>query len=265
MADSDSVIERTRVSVKVVTRESILAYVPQLMLAHASEHELAQLPSNFLAHVPENVFAHLPPDFVDTLREDPAERVMVEGFEMEPQCHLNWCWAAVAQAVADYYEPNKDWTQKAVAKLMMPEYTYEAECYYLGDVKNESKLPYNTQQLLKAALRKVECFHHSHNPPYKPAPLLAVQQWIDGDSNDPKRRRPVCVRIEWRESGGGHFVVIDGYSRGTTSLHVSDPWGPRSLDIDHDKLAHHYKTFDSDIEGDWTDTMYTKHPTTPEP
>jgi hypothetical protein len=262
MADAESVIDRTRVSVDIVTKDSVLAHVPQDIFAQMHGDVLAQLPSDFLAHVPGDVFAHLPPNFLDTLRAAPAEWIRVNGFKMETQCHINWCWAAVAQSIINYYEPNKGWTQTDIAKLMMPGYTYEAECYKGGLAEDDLDLPYNKGQILEIALSKVECYHHSQNPPDKEAPLQAVQQWINGEMRG--MRRPVCVRIRWPNLNG-HFVVIDAYCRGTNLLHVSDPWGPQFKEISHDDMSHHYTTFDSPVEGSWTDTMYTKHPKTPEP
>jgi predicted double-glycine peptidase len=54
-----------------------------------------------------------------------------------------------------------------------------------------------------------------------------VQQEIDGG-------RPVGVRIQWKNDGDGHFVVLSGYGslNDNEIVNVEDPWyGPSTYPI----------------------------------
>ena len=57
-----------------------------------------------------------------------------------------------------------------------------------------------------------------------PAPFALIQREIDAG-------RPVCVLIRWKNGGGGHFILIEGYSvspRGVAAVWVRNPLSPGS-------------------------------------
>ena len=192
-----------------------------------------------------------------------SEWIIVDNFSMERQCHTRWCWTAVAEAVARCYIPSKNLTQRDIAKLLMPRAKFEEPCYRIDDcdLEYDNCLDYNTPNLLMSALLLIDCYGKASPIPDKPAPLQDVQQWIDGDD---RGRRAVCVRILWPD-GDAHFVTITGYDRGSTLLHVLDPWGPRARNISYYELATHYTSVDTrfadeTMEGKWVDTLFTARP-----
>jgi hypothetical protein len=74
--------------------------------------------------------------------------------------------------------------------------------------------------------------------------------------------QPLGVRVQWtrgKARGGGHFVVITGWSLGADGagfLLVQDPWGPATELLRTDELAGRYGT---DL-GEWTHSYFTVPP-----
>ena len=192
-------------------------------------------------------------------------RILVDDFEVKRQCHTRWCWAAVAEAVAHCYYPKTGCTQRLIAKNYIDKiekdnkYTYGNPCFGESptEVEQDNQLPYNVVGALVVVLYDLGCLDRMDPIVDGPADLKEVQKWIE---NDGKQRRIVCIRIEWPNHGGAHFVAIDGYRPGTEDLHVCDPWGPVELDISYKELSEHYTKND----GDWVTTLYTKRPERPE-
>jgi hypothetical protein len=167
--------------------------------------------------------------------------IMLDHFEMNVQCHSNWCWAAVGEAVARFYNPNTDCTQRAIAKLQLgPKFGYDAAC------GSDDGLPSNIPETLQSVLNQFDC-DGGGDIPGRPAPLEKVQQQIEN-------HRPVCVRVRWAD-GTGHFVVITGFVPGTERLYVEDPLGPNPHEVSYSVLSKGYKTLH---DGEWVDTYYTK-------
>jgi len=177
-----------------------------------------------------------------------SDWVMLDGFSMERQCHTNWCWAAVGEAVARFYDLGTAHTQRDIAKLEMPEFDYREDCYLVGQENEDELLPYNVPRILMCVLLRIGCYDHGCDPDV-PASLSDVQAWIDGDHLG---RRAVCIRVKW-PNGDAHFLTIDGYRRGTNWLHIWDSESGEAKEIRYDDLVSGYK----DI-GQWVDTLYTK-------
>ena len=137
-----------------------------------------------------------------------------------PQQQLNWCWAAVAQTVAHYFFPLTPLTQCRIASKYLNQGNSCCEdgsgdaCDQVAD--------------LNAVLDKLnESLHPKmHKTAYARALTFdEVRAAIDSAA-------PICVRIEW-SGGGGHFVMITGYSISGTEprfwLDVSDPFFPDTV------------------------------------
>ena len=85
-------------------------------------------------------------------------------------------------------------------------------------------------------------------PLTKPLEFDALRQQID-------QKLPVCVRIEWPD-GGGHFVVISGYSitpLGKQMVIVKDPWYVDSV-LAFEELRSDYLL----AGGTWSDSFLVK-------
>jgi hypothetical protein len=154
---------------------------------------------------------------------------MPTQFPIQPQEQSEWCWAAVAQSLDQYFNPNLKRTQCQIATLLFS----PTKCC---DDAEKCNLP----KKLIDVLRKINRFRST-----SPRALLfeEVTPELDGG-------RPVCARIKWND-GGAHFVVITGYEvlqSGARHLEVADPFYPSAI-LDYDEFANNYHG-----DGVWTDT-----------
>jgi len=152
-------------------------------------------------------------------------------FAMQPQQQTEWCWAAVSVSVSFYYSSASTWTQCSLANDELGQTT----CCLNG-----STVACNQPWYLDRALTRT-----SHLKAFAPGSILVakVKAEIDAD-------RPLGVRIGW-SNGGGHFVVIDGYSN-SDLLDIQDPfWGSSTID---------YTLFLSSYQGSgsWTHSYWTQ-------
>ena len=125
---------------------------------------------------------------------------------MQMQEQDNWCWAAVAVSVAQFYSSTTPWTQQCdvasreLAKMCCP-----------AGVNAACDVPW----YLDNALTRVGHFSTWTNGP---GTLGDIQGEIDNG-------RPLGARIEW-SNHGGHFVVVSGYSLSSLAgdlITVEDP------------------------------------------
>jgi Papain-like cysteine protease AvrRpt2 len=159
---------------------------------------------------------------------------MAKDLLIEPrQLQTNWCWAAVASTLAGYFV--RPISQCEVASTIVGNGVNccngnEAECNQPQDLDN-------VLDRLNAMLPKpMEKTAFS-----RPMRFNEVQDAIDAGV-------PVCVRIEWI-GGGGHFVMITGYSISESNLgwiDVCDPLFPDST-LPFEFFASHYM-----LMGHWT-------------
>jgi Papain-like cysteine protease AvrRpt2 len=155
-------------------------------------------------------------------------------FEMQPQQHSNWCWAAVATSVAHFYNRNSKWTQCRVANRNLGK---KGCCEGLGRKCNKIG---HLQDSLKLV-------GHSEPPRFIEGkiPFRRAQHEINA-------RRPVGVRTQWRGSEIGHYIAIVGYHSGLKMLTVEDPtYGTSHV---------HYRVFCRDYRGSgkWTRSYCTR-------
>ncbi|WP_428659162.1 C39 family peptidase [Reyranella sp.] len=163
-------------------------------------------------------------------------------FIMQHEEQYNWCWAAVAASVGDYFTQAGTWKQCAVANL---ELRRNDCCAAGGDG------PCNIYGYLASALNRVHCLQN-----------WAIGQRVAFDVvvGEIDGGRPVCVRVAWR-GGGAHFVAITGYSDpDPTIAHVlvQDPLF-QYHDIAWSDFLDYYKPTGLH-QGYWTDTYRTRAP-----
>lgn len=173
-------------------------------------------------------------------------------FDMQPQCHSSWCWAAVAASVSNFYrKPRSHLSQCHLANVeLQRDDCCSVDCH-VDDV--EFNLPHTLP------LNRVGC----------------LEEWVRDERATRARLqqelaagRPVCVRILWSGgnaggdlqpvlgAAGAHFVTIVGYQPGADKLAIEDPWLGPTPEISYDQFCAQY----TDARGEWADTYYTKAP-----
>lgn len=164
------------------------------------------------------------------------------GFEMEPQCHSNWCWAAVAASVAAYYDQGTYMRQCEIADLELKRKDCcQSRC-------GAALLDFNVTNVFASPLNRVDCFRRLAR--FKKATPSEVRQELEAG-------KPICVRTVWPE-GGAHFLTIVGCwydPEGTPMLALDDPFWGRS-EYSYDRFSKHYQL----LGGKWNDTYYTRSP-----
>jgi len=154
-----------------------------------------------------------------------------------------WCWAAVAASVQQYFEPasepDLELKQCQIASSVLQ--VAEHRCCRNPEL-------YNQPNELETALKTIHKWRNTLDSDSSTGATGAltfeqVQREID-------RGRPVCAGITW-DSGGAHFVVVRGYrvlASGAHQLYIADPENPSNL-VDIDEFTAAYFG-----EGKWTET-----------
>ncbi len=155
------------------------------------------------------------------------------GFNMQAQTQTNWCWAATATSVSHFYWSTSTWTQCKVAS---------GELNRTDCCNSPVPSPCNVPWYLDRALSRTNNYVSMTGQ----ASFSTVKAEIDAG-------KPVGARVGW-SGGGGHFMVIYGYSKvGTTEyFDIDDPIYGKS----HITVA----DFSSNYQGSgtWTHTYFTK-------
>jgi Papain-like cysteine protease AvrRpt2 len=160
---------------------------------------------------------------------------ILNGLEMDRPCYTEWCWAAVASAIAGFYPPHPRITQCSIANSQIP----NNNCQTKGGSKR-----CNIPQPLEGPLCIVGHLDQKIPNPTNPSQIISKTE----------SSQPICVRIGW-EGRSGHYVVIKGYV-GTDPenmyLVISDPA--------YGECITPYKIFKCQYKslGSWTDTYFTK-------
>src|SRR3954470_17398995 len=154
-------------------------------------------------------------------------------FHLEPQLQDNWCWAAVASAIATFSGDPRHMNQCDVAAALFPGRT----CCGNPDACDE-------QASLGDALTRVQHLAQKVRSPVS----------YDTVCTEIAAGRPLCVRV--RSGGVGHFVVVSGFADGDTDqrLSVDDPKPARGrVNVPYDALLTNY--FGSGV---WTHTYFVR-------
>lgn len=164
----------------------------------------------------------------------PKNQLSILDLRLQPQKLSNWCWAAIAASLSQYYG-TKGWQQEAISSHILgfncsnfqQDKSIEAHC--------------NQYAMLDQALKLVGCY--SHWSPSRPS-FERIKQEID-------RGHPLCVRVEWY-GGGFHYLVLMGYYHETKEIYVDDSLYGLSVQ-NFAEFPHNYRG----IGGMWRETFWT--------
>ncbi|MFL6464693.1 MAG: C39 family peptidase [Bryobacteraceae bacterium] len=144
---------------------------------------------------------------------------MANSFQIETQEQRNWCWAAVAATVANYFFPGQAIEQCAVATGVQ----YAQGVPNTNCCPNGSTSVCDIPEALEDALNTVNNLlgksltHHASDTYLD---FKIIRQKIDAGL-------PICARIRWYGEGErGHFVMIIGYSESPSAgqwVDIADP------------------------------------------
>ncbi|SEK84164.1 Papain-like cysteine protease AvrRpt2 [Nitrosovibrio tenuis] len=155
------------------------------------------------------------------------------AFNMQMQTQSNWCWAATSTSVSHFYWFWSTWSQCRMANGELG----HSDCCN-SPVPSACNVPW----YLDKALTRTNNFVSITGQ-------VSFQQVRD----EINAGRPVGARIGWN-GGGGHFMVIYGYSRffGMEYFDIDDPiYGKTHLAVSD--FASNYQG-----SGTWTHTYFTK-------
>lgn len=151
------------------------------------------------------------------------------------QLRSRWCWAAIASAVATYYQ-TMSIGQHQIADSLLSDPDAKN-----GRYTNEDLLEKNVNFKLDVALKHVKCF--SHWTIGKP-----VFERIQFEIN---QGRPLGVRLEWFK-GGAHYILVNGYNDQDKCIMIQDPLhGPGVFGF------HRFPENYRESGAVWTETFFT--------
>jgi Papain-like cysteine protease AvrRpt2 len=156
------------------------------------------------------------------------------AFNMQMQTESNWCWAATSTSVSHFYWWWSTWTQCRVANGELG----HSDCCN-SPVPSACNVPW----YLDKALTRTNNF----------VSIMGGQASFQQIKSEIDAGRPVGARIGWN-GGGGHFMVIYGYSRifNFEYFDIDDPiYGKGHLSVSD--FADNYQG-----SGTWTHTYFTK-------
>lgn len=168
-------------------------------------------------------------------------------FTMQPQEESDWCWAAVAVSVNDYFAKRAtQWTQATLATKVV-----EADLGLPPNSLDCSKSPLqkkcNRPEGLDDALRIAGNLSDIGARFNQYLVFDSIVKWVD-------QQIPIGARIVWNR-GGAHFIALDGYrelATGEQMVHVQDPIYRSSLQL-YDDLVGDYLQLQTG-GGKWQDT-----------
>ncbi|KGD99617.1 papain-like cysteine protease family protein [Rhizobium sp. YS-1r] len=159
------------------------------------------------------------------------------SFEMQMQQRSNWCWAATASSISQYYEPDDYISQDEIVG--------RAFGFPKPWVSEES---WNREETMLTGLRVVGCDSSTYPGS---AELRQAMRQLD-------RGNPVCVQIKWPLTGG-HAVVIHGCwldENGEDHFLIGDPCFDYSFPAPGRELRNDYLEYG----GRWVQTYHVRAP-----
>lgn len=134
--------------------------------------------------------------------QPPVQRWRRVNIPVQRQQQTNWCWAAVAVSIADFYGAAP--TQCAFVNTRLG----RTDCCGAGAAG-----PCNQTHSGRDAIDALG--HLADWDASRPGQAL-IRAEIDAN-------RPMAVRVEWA-GGGAHLLVVDGYLENFDFVAVDDPW-----------------------------------------
>ena len=141
-----------------------------------------------------------------------------ETFQEQTQ----WCWGGVSQAVLRYWGKRKSqgvianyaWGRKDCTNTPVP-----AIC-------NQPNYMYGTKGSIQGILDhwRVSCTALAKHLTWRDVKKQINKKLISKDKDLGKKKGyPIIIRYGWY-GGGGHFIVIRGFSTNGKKLYLMDPW-----------------------------------------
>ena len=158
----------------------------------------------------------------------PAPASIVKGFVMQHQQQHNWCWAAVAASIQNFFNPPASQvTQCQIATRAFP--NISGGCESGGKPNTACNLPNSLTTVLGAWHRLAAA------PILRPLSFSEIQRTIDAGF-------PIPLRIVWDDDPTtAHVAVITGYIPGAIPrVQVDDPFYDRSV-VDLQTLVSAYQ------------------------
>jgi hypothetical protein len=154
---------------------------------------------------------------------------------VEEQVRSRWCWAAIASAVATYYQ-TMCIDQLQIVDGLLSDFEVVDGLYSEKDL-----LERNINFKLDVALKYVNCF--SHWTIGKP-----IFERVQFEIN---QGRPLGVRLEWFK-GGAHYILVKGYNEQDGSIMIEDSLHGPSVQV-YDQFPDNYR----ESGAVWTETFWT--------
>lgn len=154
----------------------------------------------------------------------PTQQVL-PGIGMTAQEETNWCWAAVTQSVLDYLRRRRQ-SQENIAT----DHAHRnGKAYSCAPPRRKETLggacgdgdctgSCNDAHILRVVLHEQGCLKALLSEDEAPS-FAEIRGEIDAG-------RPVPCRVQWAGDGGGHFVIVSGWTidgDGIERVHVLDP------------------------------------------
>ena len=159
---------------------------------------------------------------------------ILQGYIRQTQEQTQWCWAACAASVGNYYNESKNYTQCYIAYTSL-------KTKYGSNTPNCCVTPAscNTPWNFVDPLEAVNSYGSNQQGQID---FEIIQEQID-------KGRPIGTCVEW-SGGGAHFMMITGYNG--NNITIQDPQeGQESIE---------YSSYTSKYgnSGKWTWTYFTK-------
>ena len=155
---------------------------------------------------------------------------MASSFQIQRQEKSNWCWAAVAATVSQYFYPQTSFPQCEIANKMANMKGINC-CTDTSDASNTPEYLEDAFEVVKTSFGK--SLVHERMPGILEFP--AIQKHID-------ESRPVCVQIHWIDEDIYHLVIVSGYSVTQSGEHWVDVHDPArgEITVPYDSLTSSY-------------------------
>lgn len=190
-------------------------------------------PARTIPQVPgglENLFAAAAaPDF--------PLRYVPPPWRLSDQGPSLWCWAAMGESIARYYDPNSRWTQCRLANRLRRPGEEGSDCCTGGGHQC------NWMRTMDEVFREIGHLRE----PRRDGPISFEEIGREIDQG-----RPICVRVTPQNQG--HFVAIAGVERvgGVDKILVNDP-ARRDSKVPYTEFLTYYEGLSS-----WTHTYLTR-------
>ena len=163
-------------------------------------------------------------------------------FHLEEQKSSEWCWAATAVAIGNFYQdPNCAQRQ---CQLVSQVLQLGKDCCEDCDCTPGSFEPCNQTQNLGFILDKIG-HGRDGTDGLSSMEFSEIQAEIDSG-------HPICVSIEWNEAAAaGHAIVIYGYDEEKRLLFIADPKAPAGTTITVLFDGFTYPEFGGPVRGSW--------------